>query len=178
MHAFKLEEKLNNYNPSIKSEKTSKKFMINFLKNNSDSFLRTNTEGHFTASSLLINKERTCALLMKHKKLNKWLQPGGHSDGNKNLLAVSIKEASEESGIKDIKAISSEIFDLDIHEIPERKGEKSHLHLDVRFLLTVEISNEIKKNHESTELKWFNKNEKLPTKEESVIRLFRKWKEV
>jgi cob(I)alamin adenosyltransferase len=93
---------------------------------------------------------------MHHAKLNKWFQLGGHCDEDSNVLAVAIKKAQEKSGIQSIEAVDNEIFDIDIHVIPENSKQKEHLHYDIRFLLRV-----------------FNKE--LPTNTQSIIRMHTKW---
>jgi 8-oxo-dGTP pyrophosphatase MutT (NUDIX family) len=113
---------------------------------------------------------------MHHAKLDRWLQLGGHCDGDVDVLAVAIKEAQEESGIIGIKPVSPEIFDIDIHLIPANKNEQEHYHYDVRFLLQVTSDEEIVSNRESKELRWIKKDSsQLPTNELSVIRMFKKW---
>ncbi len=119
---------------------------------------------------------QTKALLMHHTKLDKWFQLGGHCDGNPNALEVALKEAQEESGIINIEAVSQEMFDIDIHLIPENKKEKAHYHYDVRFLLKVTSDEEVIQNRESKELRWISKSKSgLPTDNPSVVRMFDKW---
>ena len=97
-------------------------------------FQRTNYSGHFTASAWILNEKRDKALMTHHKKLNMWLQLGGHADGNTDLLDVARREAIEESGIKKIRLLNDEIFDVDIHLVPKFKDQPSHKHFDVRFI--------------------------------------------
>lgn len=159
-----------------KSEEESKTKLLSFVKNNPLCFERSLEHGHITGSAWLINKVGDKALLLHHRKLDKWFQLGGHADGESDILAVAIKEAQEESGINHIEPILKEIFDIDIHEIPENPREKAHLHYDIRFLLQVQSDEDFIQNSESKELRWISKNiEELPTREESVIRLFNKW---
>lgn len=159
-----------------KAEEESKTKLLSFVKNNPLCFERSLEHGHITGSAWLINKVGDRALLLRHRKLDKWLQLGGHADGESDILAVAIKEAQEESGINHIEPILKDIFDIDIHEIPENPREKAHLHYDIRFLLQVQSDEDFIQNSESKELRWISKNiEELPTREESVIRLFNKW---
>ncbi len=102
---------------------------------------------------------------------------GGHCDGDSDLLAVALKEASEESGITQIYPVSKEIFDIDIHLIPKNKKEQAHYHYDVRFLLQSSNNQTCISNQESKELRWIGKEEVLPTSNPSVIRMFTKWNE-
>ena len=143
---------------------------------NPNCFERSSTAAHFTASCWLLNKAGDKALLLHHKKLDRWFQLGGHADGDSDLLHVAIKEAQEESGVDNIVAVQNGIFDIDIHTIPANSKDATHDHYDVRFLLQVADDTEIQQNHESNELRWIGKAlEDLPTQNESVLRMFRKW---
>lgn len=109
--------------------------MLDFVRRRPDCFCRSCVEGHLTGSAWLLAPGGREALLLLHRKLQRWLQPGGHADGDEDLLRVALREAEEESGIAGIYPLSAEIFDVDIHEIPARPGEPRHRHFDVRFLL-------------------------------------------
>ena len=113
-------------------------------------------------------------LLTHHAKLGRWLQPGGHSDGDPDTLAVALREAREESGL-DVGALDDAIFDLDVHRIPALGREPAHLHFDVRFLVQA-AHDRFRVSDESHALAW------VPavglgalTDEESVLRMARKW---
>jgi hypothetical protein len=174
-HRSNVLDILRDYNPSIE-EAVYKERMIAFIKEHPDCFERSLEVGHITASAWLLNSRGTQALLMHHTKLDKWVQLGGHCDGNPNIINAAIKEAQEESGIEQIVPVSPAIFDLDIHEIPEKGNIKAHLHYDIRFLLQVNSEEEAKKNHESKQLLWIGKDiDQLPTKSRSVVRMFSKW---
>lgn len=138
-----------------------------------DAHLRTRLEGHLTASALVVNHERTHALLTHHKKLGRWLQLGGHCDGDANLVRVALREAIEESGIADL-TIDPAVIDLDIHTIPARGSEPEHLHLDVRFVVHAPRGARAIISDESHALAWVSPAELggLNT-DESVRRLFR-----
>ena len=173
---FDLKTALEHYNPLSSHEQQIKVRMLAFLASYPDCFERTLEIGHFTASAWLLNNDETHALLMHHNKLDMWLQLGGHCDGNKDVLAVAIKEAQEESGIEDIVPLSSEIFDIDIHLVPAYKHEPAHYHYDVRFLLKVDSVQSFKRNNEAKELRWIPAQfHELPTQERSVTRMFDKW---
>ncbi|MEI6806293.1 MAG: GrpB family protein [Myxococcaceae bacterium] len=169
--------KLTKYNPASPKELAYKERMLELLKNTPNCFERSSLKAHFTASAWLLNKAGDKALLMHHTKLDRWFQLGGHADGDHNLLRVAIKESQEESGINQIVAVDSNIFDIDIHPIPARGDkEPGHEHFDVRFLLEVTSDEDVIQNGESKELRWIGKNRKeLPTDSESVVRMFDKW---
>ncbi len=157
-------------------EQVSKQKMLSFLNSNSDCFERSCIPGHFTGSSWLLNKDGTKFLLLLHGKFNSWLQPGGHCDGDSDVLRVALKEAQEESGIMDIKPVSESIFDIDAHLIPPHGSDPAHYHYDVRFLLQVQSNEQAVVSHESHDLAWFGKDpSKLPTQERGVVRMFEKW---
>ncbi len=107
---------------------------VAFVFEHPDCLLRSNLAGHLTASALVVDPERRHLLLIHHKALNRWLQPGGHADGDPDLESVARSEVSQETGLREMKPITPCPFDLDIHAIPERKGVPAHLHYDVRFL--------------------------------------------
>ena len=170
-----LEALLLAYHSASRQQEIVKHQMLDFLSN-VNCFERGCQAGHFTASALLLDKYQQHALLMYHRKLNKWVQLGGHCDGQHDLLKVALKEASEESGIEGIVPVSDAIFDLDIHLIPENPREAEHFHYDVRFLLKVVSDELIRLNDEALDLRWFrNDLASLPTKAKSVTRLFDKW---
>jgi len=117
-------------------------------------YKRDRLEGHFTASAWIVNEQRTHTLLTLHRKLGRWLQLGGHADGNENLIEVACKEAEEESGLKSLKLVDSTIFDLDKHIIPERPHVREHFHFDVRFLFEADINEPLVLSNESISLDW------------------------
>jgi 8-oxo-dGTP pyrophosphatase MutT (NUDIX family) len=175
MHRNKIITLLQNYLPANDEELVYKEQMIQFANQHQDCFERSLAIGHFTASSWLLNHEGSKFLLTHHQKLNNWYQLGGHCDGDHDLLAVSIKEAQEESGINNITPVSEEIFDIDIHLIPANSKEDAHYHYDIRFLLQVASDEEIKISDESKDLKWFGDDyAKLPNISNSITRMYHK----
>jgi len=99
-----------------------------------------------------VNKERSHALFTHHRKLNRWLQLGGHADGDADILQVALKEVREESGLTNIVALSEQIFDIDIHLVPD--GSFGHYHYDIRFLLEGGRSEKLVISNESHDLAW------------------------
>jgi len=171
-----LTELLHQYKPTDPAEIKFKQQILDFIATYPNCFERTLEIGHVTASAWILNKDKTKALLMHHAKLNRWFQLGGHCDGNPDVLAVAIKEAQEESGIMGIEPVSGEIFDIDVHLIPENKKEKAHYHYDIRFLLQVVSDEVVTTNSESKELRWISGDPaELPTESRSVVRMFEKW---
>lgn len=170
-----LLEKLYSYSTNDPYEETMRKKIIRFIKDYDDCFERTLLIGHITASALIVNKQKTHTLMTHHEKLGKWLQLGGHSDGDSNALNVAMREALEESGLKTIKPISEEIFDVDVHEIPARKLEPAHFHYDIRFLFEADDTEGLCMTNESKDLQWIPlEHIERYTTEESVLRMVRK----
>lgn len=131
--------------------------MLRFITSAPDCFERSHTEGHITGSAWLVNPSGEKVLLTLHHKLQRWMQTGGHADGDPDTLRVALREAEEESGIPGIHPVSPEIFDIDIHLIPARpaKGEPAHYHYDVRYLLR-SPHEEFAISEESDALAWWS----------------------
>ena len=149
---------------------TTKKF-IDFIQNNQDCFSPQLEKGHITASGFILNQKKDSCLLIFHQKLKKWLQPGGHLENETPQSAV-LREVYEETGLKFLSFFQKEIFDLDIHFIPNYKNIKSHLHFDIRYLLYEKNSQKIKKNRESSDICWVKLDKiKEYTTEKSILRM-------
>jgi len=148
---------------------------IAFVGNSPDCFERSLSEGHVTASGWIVNHDISHVLLIHHLKLDRWMQPGGHCDGDPDVLAVAIKETLEETGLQ-TKPVSYEIFDVDVHTIPQRKEVPEHLHYDIRFLLQADIATPLVLNKLETKgLEWVPlKQISDYTKERSITRLCEK----
>ena len=172
----KIYNQIKAYSPENKNEKKFRKEMLQLLNaRNTNAFLRSNKEAHFTASAWLVSSDHQHVLLLHHKKLDLWLQPGGHADGITDLEEVSFQELIEETGIKKVKRYSSEIFDLDIHQIPQRKNEEAHLHYDVRYLYICEPEQEVQINHESKDYVWLPLNQIIQDfSNRSIVRMAKK----
>lgn len=123
-----------------------------------NAYERSLLHGHITASAWVVNPAHTKVLLLHHAKLNRWLQPGGHADGNEDLPRIAVKELVEETGISGHLANNGLIFDLDIHAIPAHKNVPAHEHYDVRFLIVADENATIQQNHESKDIRWFALN--------------------
>ena len=126
---------------------------LDFTRSGPDSYQRTRLDGHFTASCWLVSRDELRVLLTYHRKLGRWLQLGGHADGDSDLEAVCLREAEEESGLAGL-AVDDEIFDLDAHTIPARPNEPEHTHWDVRFVVRCRESEDFEISDESLALAW------------------------
>lgn len=146
--------------------------ILRFCRTHPDALHRSCLEGHLTGSAAVVDPGRKAALILHHVKLDRWLQPGGHADGDPDLANVALTEATEETGIADLRVIEPAI-DLDVHTIPARPGEPEHLHLDVRFVVMAPPNCEVDGNHESHELAWWVPGGGGPEPDESTKRLLR-----
>jgi len=118
-----------------------------------DPFRRESLAGHFTASAWLVSADGARVLLTHHRKLGRWLQLGGHADGERDLAAAALREAEEESGLHGL-SIDPAIFDLDRHWIPERGHEQGHWHYDVRYIVRAGADEAFVVSAESLDLGW------------------------
>jgi 8-oxo-dGTP pyrophosphatase MutT (NUDIX family) len=177
MHRQPLENLLEAYVPSHPSDAEARDRILGFVRAHDDCFERTLLEGHITGSAWIVNRERTRCLLTHHRKLERWLQLGGHADGQTDILEVAMREAEEESGLKSLRAVSTRIFDCDVHPIPGRKAEPEHFHYDVRFLLEADDGEPLVISEESKELAWVALDEVAALEsDESVMRMVAKTK--
>ena len=124
-----------------------------FLLKSSRAFERSHVAGHFTGSAWLVSADGERVLLMHHRKLGRWLQPGGHADGDADLARVALREAQEETGVIGL-SIEGEIFDIDRHHIPARASEPDHWHYDVRYVIRAGEDERVIINPESHALAW------------------------
>lgn len=171
-HALAL---LSAYEPTDENEIEAKAFISDFVNANEKYWSRQTLAGHLTASAWITDIEQTKAVLLHHKKLDIWVQPGGHiDDADSSLETASLREATEETGLVGLKLKQSQIFDLDVHKIPARKQEPEHWHLDVRFWFAAN-NTDLEISDESNELAWMSAEDILNvTDEESVLRMVRK----
>ena len=128
--------------------------VVELVRAHPDVLLRTCVPGHLTGSAVVVDPARGRTLLMLHRKLGRWFQPGGHADGDANLANVAFREASEETGIEGLAVVVPAI-DVDVHEVDLPDG--IHLHLDVRYLVLAPPDAVAPGNHESLRLAWVDR---------------------
>lgn len=156
MHGAKAMEMLAEYRllPLGPDEALAVAETIEFVKAHPDCLLRSCLTGHLTGSAWIVSPDRRKVLLTHHRKLNKWLQLGGHADGDSDLLSVALREAEEESGLRRFGILGRSLFDVDRHWIPGRGSEPGHWHHDLRFLLEADPAEPLTVTSESKELAW------------------------
>jgi 8-oxo-dGTP pyrophosphatase MutT (NUDIX family) len=128
--------------------------ILAFLDTHPDALHRSCVAGHLTASAAVIDPQARAVLLLFHAKVRRWLQPGGHADGDGNLARVALREAEEETGIVGLQVVAPAV-DLDVHTFVDATGtEPDHIHLDVRHLVLAPRGAVVRGNHESEGLRW------------------------
>jgi len=149
--------------------------IIRFVEEHADCLDRSCAPGHLTGSAWIVDPPRRQVLLTHHAKLDKWLQPGGHADGDPDLLAVALREAREETGLTRLRPVRPEVFDVDRHWIPPRGEVSGHWHLDLRFQVEADPDEELSISDESHDLMWVGlARVAVLNPEESMLRMVRK----
>ncbi len=154
-----LRENIEKYIPYNEQEKKDKELMLKYIDLSKDVLTRENEAFHFSASNWIVNKEKTKVLMIYHNIYNSWAWTGGHADGDEDLLRVALKEAEEETGLKEIKLLSDGIFSLEIlpvaSHVKRGKYVASHLHLDCCYLFEADENASIRiKEDENKAIKW------------------------
>ena len=159
MHRKPLLDVLERYLARHPEERVAVDHLRQFVRANPDCFSRSCVDGHLTASAWIVSHDHARFLLTHHAKLDRWLQLGGHADGDPDLVAVALREAREESGLDEFTVLSphgeSAPLDVDVHLIPARGDEPAHLHHDVRYLLVAGRDPVLRVSDESLDLRWF-----------------------
>lgn len=159
-----LEKELREYEPFNEQEKRDKELILQWLQSDDKIFTRENKIAHITVSAWIVNNKRDKVLMAYHNIYDSWAWLGGHADGNKNLKEVILKEVEEESGIKEVKFLSTDIFSIEILTVDghEKSGEyvSSHLHLNFTFLLEADEKLSLKiKPDENSGVEWIKVEE-------------------
>jgi len=161
MHRSELLNLLRQHHTRFMDEAGFVRRAIDFVENHGDCFYRELWPAHVTGSAWVISPDRGRVLMMHHRKHDQWFQPGGHADGDADILRVALKETSEETGLDSpyVKLMNDSIFDLDIHTIPAMGSDPRHQHIDVRFLVEIDDSMPVPGNDESHEVLWMQLHE-------------------
>lgn len=176
-----LYQQIKNYKAYNEQEEQDKRMMLQFIERNKDCLERTNKIAHFSASLWVVNPDRTKVLMIYHNIYQSWSWIGGHADGEEDLKAVAMRELTEETGVKQAKLVSEEIFSLESLTVDghEKRGKyvSSHLHLNVTYLAVAqEEEGLVIKPDENNGVRWFKIEEALKACNEEwmVERVYRK----
>ncbi len=161
--------KISAHTPFNKVEAAHQQSVLSFVQQHGDFYKRSLKKGHITGSAWIINPQYNHVLMLHHKKLDRWLQPGGHTEQDADVLATARREAQEETGILDLRTISDAIFDIDIHTIPGNKKEAEHLHYDIRYLFETALTTAPTVSDESNDVRWFTLEEIASSNDEASI---------
>lgn len=171
---------LRQHTPADANEADMTARTLAFVEANPTCFERSLLEGHITGSAWIISADDVLrepqVLLIHHRKLDRWFQPGGHADGDPDVAAVAQREAEEETLLTDIRLTSPAIFDVDIHPIPAKGDVPEHLHYDIRFLFTANQKETLGgENREVKGIRWLSLDEaEQLANSESISRMIRK----
>lgn len=156
MHRVDLIQRLQSYRTRYIEEAAMVERTLRFIKAHENCFDRSLMHGHISGSAWVVNSARTHVLMLHHRKLDWWLQPGGHADGNPDLRQVALKETSEETGIDltQIRLLDQNVFDVDIHTIYPSAHDHRHVHYDIRFLVEIDDRLPLPGNNESHQVAW------------------------
>ena len=133
--------------------------VLEFIDEHPDAHHRSCLVGHLTGSGWVVDHSGEFGLVLYHSKIQRWVQPGGHADGEANLAIVALTEATEETGIDGLE-VWPEPVDVDIHTFVNQKfDEPDHLHLDLRFAMRAPLGARVQGNHESEALRWISEDE-------------------
>ena len=159
-----LKERIENYLPYNIEEQKDKELILKYMDIFDDVLTRKNEIGHFTSSCWIVNKEKTKVLMVYHNIYDSWSWTGGHADGEDDLLKVAIKEAKEETGVKDIGVLDENIIAIDIlpvvPHIKRGKFVSGHLHFCISYALVADESSHTEaKLDENSGVKWIKIDE-------------------
>ena len=171
----RVQDCLGGFRPVAREQEVVEQF-ASFARSHADCCERTCAPGHFTGSAWVVSADGERALLLHHRKLDIWVQPGGHADGDGDLAQVALREAEEETGLPGLR-LEGGVFDLDRHVIPARGSEPEHYHYDVRFVVRASGDEAFTVNDESHALAWIPVREIAADEaaDPSVRRMAQKW---
>lgn len=176
-----LLQDIKNYCPVNEQEKRDRELMLQYMEKNSNYLSREDRVAHFTASMWTVNRERTRTLMVYHNLYDSWSWIGGHADGEEDLCGVALRELQEETGVKNAKLVSSDIFSLEVLTVNGhwKKDEyvSSHLHFNVTYLAEAEETEKLViQEEENSAVQWWSFEEALAVSKEPwmVERVYKK----
>jgi 8-oxo-dGTP pyrophosphatase MutT (NUDIX family) len=167
-------DQLDAYRPADGQERASLESIREFVARSPAAFSRTNAEGHITASAVVARREDSAFLLVWHRKLARWLQPGGHlEESDPSVFAAAVREANEETGLERFTSpLAEDILDVDVHPIPAHGPDPAHFHYDVRYLFLARPPEPASRDGE---VRWFTPSQAMEAGvDESLKRALRK----
>ena len=155
---MKLKEQIEKYVPYDEQEERDKEQMLKFINSFDDVLTRNNIFGHFSASAFVVNKEKTKMIVVYHIINDGWIYPGGHADGEEDLLSVAVREVEEETGLK-VKVLDNNIYSIQSApvkgHVKRGKYVSAHLHLDVLYVMEADDTIPlVYREDESKGVKW------------------------
>lgn len=171
-----LREIIANYSPCCEQEREDQRMMIDCIDHRPDVLNRSDEMAHFSASAWVVNPARTKVLMLYHNIYNSWSWPGGHADGEEDLLSVALREVQEETGLKDVRPVTDQIYSLEILTVNAhfKRGKYviPHLHLNLTYLLEADEEQMLKsKPDENSGVKWFALDEAVQASCEPDMRV-------
>ncbi len=178
---MKIFDQIERYHPYNEQEEHDKEVILDYLRHHKDAFFRSNQIAHMTASAWIVNAARSKVLMVYHRIYDSWSWTGGHADGDEDLLAVARRESREETGLKEVRPLSEEIYSLEVLTVDghEKRGQyvPSHLHLNITYLMEADEDEELRIcEDENSGVKWFELDEALRASTEPwfVERIYKK----
>ncbi|MFI5181898.1 MAG: NUDIX hydrolase [Thermoanaerobaculia bacterium] len=158
---LRLVDALRRHLPADAAEAVHRDAILALVENDPACFDRTTyAPGHVTGSAFIVRRDTGGVLLHHHRRLDAWLQMGGHDEGEHDPAATALREGAEESGLSDLVLLSPAILDVDVHEIPARRDQPAHRHHDLRYGLVTGSPDAIRRDAtESLDLRWFSLDE-------------------
>ena len=172
-----LKETIEGFAPQCEQEAQDRRMMLTYLSLFPDDILtRANEIAHFSASAWVVNPARDRVLMLYHNIYNSWSWPGGHADGEEDLLGVALREVREETGLKDVRAVTDALYSLEILTVNAhfKRGRYvvPHLHLNLTYLLEADDRQALQsKPDENSAVKWFPLEQAVDASSESDMRI-------
>ena len=173
---MKLREIIANYTPCCEQEAHDKRMMLDCLDKRADVLERRDELCHFTASAWVVNPQRTKVLMLYHNIYQSWSWPGGHADGEEDLLGVALREVREETGLENVRPAAEELYSLEILTVNAhfKKGKYvvPHLHLNLTYLLEADEAQDVhSKPDENSAVQWFAPEDAVAASSEPDMRV-------
>ena len=172
---MELAAQIRAFRPWNQQEERDRMELLRRLTSGEELYTRNNASAHLTASAWVVSPDRRQVLMAYHNLYGSWAWLGGHADGERDLLAVALREVREESGLSNLRPVTSDIYSLEILPVSghEKKGLyiPSHLHLNVTYLLEADPTEPVRqKPDENSAVGWFGLEEAVAVSSEPWFR--------